>query len=77
MGRIAIYGASGFGREAAWLAESCGEEPVCFIDDDPEKYGQEVNGIPVLTLGEAKLHFSDAAVVLGIGNSELGSDQEK
>jgi len=37
--KLAIYGAGGFGREVAWLAQSImtsghGLEVVCFIDDN-------------------------------------------
>ena len=57
---VIIYGASGFGREAAWLAESCGKEVMCFIDDDPTKHGQKLNGLPILGLLEAKGRFPHA-----------------
>lgn len=42
MTQIAIYGASRFVREAAWLVESCTDqntkyEVACFIDDTEKK----------------------------------------
>lgn len=68
MTRIAIYGASGFGREVAWLVEACGGlGPVCFIDDDEAKIGRELNGLPVMGLSQAKSVFPLARVVSGIG----------
>jgi sugar O-acyltransferase (sialic acid O-acetyltransferase NeuD family) len=68
MTRIAIYGASGFGREVAWLVEACeGLEAVCFIDDDEAKIGRELNGVPVMGLRQAKSVFPSARVVSGIG----------
>ena len=65
MTQIAIYGASGFGREAAWLVESCSNqgtnyEPVCFIDDNEQKQGQILNNIPVMSLEEAKKAYPQA-----------------
>jgi sugar O-acyltransferase (sialic acid O-acetyltransferase NeuD family) len=70
--RIAIYGASGFGREVAWLAEACaanGDEfrVVCFIDDDVTKHGVSLNDIPVMGLEEARARLPDALVVSGVG----------
>lgn len=67
---IAIYGASGFGRELAWLVESCQDERfvACFIDDDEGKQGTILNGIPVLSLEAAVKKNPDANVIGGIGN---------
>jgi sugar O-acyltransferase (sialic acid O-acetyltransferase NeuD family) len=65
--RTAIYGAGGFAREVAWLIEECGDEPVCFVDDDPESQGQALNGLPVLDLQTAAGRFADAALVGAIG----------
>ncbi len=47
--QIAVYGAGSFGREVAWLAEQCGHEVVCFIDDGVPQ-GTVLNGFPVLPL---------------------------
>lgn len=76
MTKIAIYGAGGFGREVAWLAESCTVdgstvEVVCFIDDDPVLEGTRLNGIPVLGLEAARRQVPDARVVGGTGNPGL------
>lgn len=67
---IAIYGASGFGREVAWLAEKCqgGLKATFFIDDDENRQGTTVNGIPVLSLMQAAELYPDAKVVVAIGN---------
>jgi sugar O-acyltransferase (sialic acid O-acetyltransferase NeuD family) len=53
MTKIVIYGASGFGREVAWLIENINArsrryEILGFIDDNPGKCGQQVNQFPVL-----------------------------
>jgi sugar O-acyltransferase (sialic acid O-acetyltransferase NeuD family) len=71
--KIAIYGASGFGREVAWLVESCqgGRFVACFIDDDEKKQGTALNDIHILSLEQAAQQHSDAKVVGGIGNSRI------
>jgi sugar O-acyltransferase (sialic acid O-acetyltransferase NeuD family) len=70
---LLIYGASGFGREIAWLVEYCikaGAEykTVGFIDDDPEKIGAIQNNIPIMSITEAKHLYPNAFVVSGIGD---------
>ena len=67
--KIAIYGAGGFGREVAWLAESCDGpyEVVCFVDDDPAITGKEINGIPVLSPEGLKQKYPGISVVAAIG----------
>lgn len=70
---IVIYGASGFGREVAWLVESCQDNRivVCFIDDDEKKQGANLNGIPILGLEQAAERYADAKIVGGIGNPKI------
>jgi sugar O-acyltransferase (sialic acid O-acetyltransferase NeuD family) len=66
--QIAIYGASGFGRELAWLIRDCSVyDVVCFIDDDITKHGSVLNGIKVIGLEEAHKKFQKAKVVGGVG----------
>ena len=70
--KVAVYGAGGFGREVAWLAETTiingkGVEVVCFIDDDESICGSILNDIEVLSLYDAKRKYPDASVVSGIG----------
>ena len=71
--KIAIYGASGFGREVAWLVESCdnAQAVACFIDDDEKKQGAVFNDIPILSLDRAAQQHQDAKVVSGIGNPRV------
>ena len=68
---IIIYGASGFGRELAWLAEVCQAKVVCFVDDDLAKQGKDLNGIPVMALVDAGEKFPEAAVVVAVGNPKI------
>ena len=77
-----IYGGSGFGREVAWLIESCAERyqgirAVCFIDDDKTKQGTTLNGLPVLNLEEASRKFPGAHVVVAVGNPVLRAELTK
>lgn len=71
--QVVIYGASGFGREVAWLASECSEQDgrtfsvACFIDDDQGLWGQNVNGIPVMGLEDAAGRFREAYAVGGVG----------
>ena len=71
--KIAIYGASGFGREVAWLVESCqdGRVVACFIDDDEKKQGTVLNDIPILSLEQAAEQHLNAKIVGGIGNPRV------
>jgi sugar O-acyltransferase (sialic acid O-acetyltransferase NeuD family) len=65
---LAVYGSGGFAREVAWLANDCGHDVVCFIDDDSDRTGRLVNDIPVMSCGEAAERFPTALVAAGIGS---------
>ncbi len=70
---IAVYGAGGFGREVAWLAESCqiDDRPVrvvCFVDD---QITGEIHSIPILSLPEAVSRYAGVPMVCGIGNPKI------
>jgi sugar O-acyltransferase (sialic acid O-acetyltransferase NeuD family) len=70
---ILVYGAGGFAREVAWLVQKCSSEakPItvgCFVDDAHIPPGTRLNGIPVLSLDEARLHHPQAQVVTAIGD---------
>lgn len=74
---LLIYGAGGFAREVAWLAETCqrhgnGMEPVGFIDDLADSGKPSiVNGLPVFSLESAIRQFPGAAVTAAIGNPKV------
>ena len=64
---VAVYGCGGFGRGIAWLAQVCGAQVVCFIDDRlPE--GTFINGIQVASLPEARREFPDARVAVAVND---------
>lgn len=74
--QIAVYGAGGFGREVAWLAEACStaDEPVqvvCLVDDDLGGRGAVLNEIPVVGLEEARRRFPHAQMVTAVGSPAM------
>lgn len=76
MKKIAIYAAGGFGREVAWLVESCQRggqnvEVACFIDDNEAIAGTYMNGVEVLSLRQARAKYPDAYVVSGAGAPKI------
>ena len=68
MRNLFIYGAGGFGRELAWLAQTCSFDVRGFIDDNPNHQGAIVNGIRVLSLEDANSMLPNAYVVGAMGN---------
>lgn len=76
MKNLIIIGASGFGREVAWLVERINEkEPTWnllgFIDDNPKIQGEIINGYPVIGNCESLKNIQDAYVVCAVGASEV------
>lgn len=71
---LIIIGASGFGREVAWLVERINaKEPAWnllgFLDDDDEIQGKLINGYSVLGKTEDAGKFTDAYFVCAVGAS--------
>ncbi len=71
--QVVIYGAGGFAREAAWLIGECGTPDVgwtvpCFIDDNPSNWGQSLNGVPVVSLEEARAQYPEAELLCAVGD---------
>jgi sugar O-acyltransferase (sialic acid O-acetyltransferase NeuD family) len=64
--RIIVCSAGSFGREVAWLAGICGHKVACFIDDDQAKQGRLLDGIPVMSLPEARDKFSGTSAVIAV-----------
>ena len=67
---IYIIGASGFGREVAWLIEELDDwNIVGFIDDNEKVLGTNVNGFPVVGNTEYLIEQNkNINVVIAIGN---------
>ncbi len=71
---LIIIGASGFGREVAWLVERInGKEPTWnllgFLDDNDEIQGRQINGYSVLGKSEDVVNYPDAYFVCAVGAS--------
>ncbi len=64
-GRLYIFGAGGFGREVAWLAEQAfgGEVKLAFLVDSLAFLSEPVNGVPVRLLGGIVVAPTDRFVV--------------
>jgi sugar O-acyltransferase (sialic acid O-acetyltransferase NeuD family) len=69
---VLVYGAGGHGKVVAESLRACGVEIEGFVDDDPEKYGDEF-GLKVSGDGDwlvKQAACRSVSVVLGIGNNE-------
>lgn len=65
-----VFGAGGFGREVAWLAEQAwgGQVRVQFLVDNPDYLRPEINGIESMLLSEVRPDPS-ARFVIAVGDS--------
>ncbi len=75
MKKLIIIGASGFGREVAWLVERINsKEPtwdlIGFIDDNDEIQGNSINGYKVLGKTDNVNDYPDAYFVCAVGASK-------
>ncbi len=73
---LIIIGASGFGREVAWLVERINKEKptwniVGFLDDDERIQGTLINGYLVCGKCEDVIKYPDAYYVCAIGASKV------
>ena len=70
---ILIIGASGFGREVAWLIEELEEWNIIgFIDDNSSIQNKIVNNYPVIDVIQNLLSFEkEMNVVIAIGNPSI------
>lgn len=69
--KLAIYGADGFGREVLQLIKRQPDQwcqPI-FLDDNPSKQGQLIDGCRVMTLDDAGI--GGYSVVLAVADSRI------
>ncbi len=71
---LIIIGASGFGREVAWLVERINKvEPtwnlIGFVDDNAEIQNAEINGYRVLGTSDDVIKYPDSYYVCAVGAS--------
>ena len=73
---LIIFGASGFGREVAWLVERINKVAptwnlLGFMDDNEAIHGTEINGYRVLGGTAAVADYPDAYFVCAVGASKV------
>lgn len=73
---LIIFGASGFGREVAWLVERINKVAptwnlLGFMDDNEAIHGTEINGYRVLGGTAAVGNYPDAYFVCAVGASKV------
>lgn len=76
MNNLIIIGASGFGREVAWLVERINKitpkwNILGFIDDNSDINGAMIGGYPVLGNSESVANYMDAYYVCAVGSSKV------
>ena len=73
MNNVVIVGASGFGREVAWLIENSNNWNVKgFVDDNKDLENKSVNGYPVLGTIDFLLHVHEKTnIVVAIGKPHI------
>lgn len=73
---LIIFGASGFGREVAWVVERCNKAAptwnlLGFMDDDESIQGIEINGYRVLGRSTDAGKYPDAFFICAVGASRV------
>lgn len=69
MKELIIIGASGFGKEVLWLARRIGLTVRGFLDDTPEKQGEDILGIPVIGKVSDYGNYLDCSFVVAVGST--------
>ena len=76
MNNLIIVGASGFGREVAWLIERINRskptwEMLGFLDDNMDLQNVNVNGYPVLGMLKDAIYYPEVFFVCAIGSAKI------
>lgn len=61
-GRLVLFGAGNFGRKALACLRGAGIEPLAFTDNSSAKWGQQVDGLRVLSPRDAAEKFGPSAL---------------
>lgn len=74
--KLILVGASGFGREVAWLVERINSEKqsweiLGFLDDNPNLVNKKINGYRVLGQIKDSVNYENAYFVCCIGSSKI------
>lgn len=68
---LVIVGASGLGKEIAWLAKRAGINVLGFLDDNPALEGCDFYKKPVLGLVDDWTNFLDSEFVIAIASPQI------
>jgi FkbM family methyltransferase len=60
--RCVIYGAGTLGRKAVALLSEIGATPLAVVDSNPQRWGSEISGVPVMSPSAAAAQFGSNAV---------------
>lgn len=60
---LCLYGAGFWGEVAYQLFTKLGVTPLCYCDDDPDKWGEAYQGLPVHSLEEATQKYPGAVYI--------------
>lgn len=76
MRNLIIVGASGFGREVAWLVDRINTKEktwnlIGFLDDNEELHGKKINNYPVLGGTADAAKYSECFFICAIGNARI------
>ena len=72
---IVLFGAGNLGRRTLSLLRSNGRDIAAFVDNDRARWGQVVDGVPVLTPDDASARFAaEGLAVVTIWRAEGGHD---
>lgn len=76
MNDLIIFGASGFGKEVAWLVERINNKKptwnlIGFIDDNEAIQGKTVNSYPVLGGTNCLIDYPNAYIVCAVGAAKI------
>jgi FkbM family methyltransferase len=71
---LVLFGAGGLGRLIERKLRGVGPRPVAFADNNEKLWGQSIEGVPVLSPGDAAARFGDSAAfvvaVWGVGSKD-------
>jgi FkbM family methyltransferase len=70
MTSIVLFGAGTTGRVIARDLNAKGNPPLCFVDNDPKKWGEVMEGVAVVSPDAAKKHFPNATWIVSVMRPE-------
>lgn len=68
--KVAIFGAGKIGKAALRILKCEGKEVVCFLDNDANKWGTSIMGIPVMGLDKF-LYSKNIPIILTRSDIEI------